>query len=372
MPTTELSAARSGVEKDLVSRPAPRRRSAISQIGWTFAGSVAAVALASACVQPWSHILNRFDALPLDQDRSNQTVVTSENFEEGIAISHYSGSRARLTGEPDLPGAPEIVIVGDSFVEAMHVPDHETMGALIERTSRQTNHPVNVRQYGWDGASPVKYALEGPTINKMWDPAMVVAITPPDDYGQFALEGNWSEATVSNGVATGRLLDPDSNSLRARVFWKIHNWGLGVQMTHRLAVAILPTIQGTVQSLHHSAAAATPQRGRDYDPETAIAMLRMLKQAYGDKLFVLYTALPSLESPTVSEEEAGVLADCRLLEIRCASTGDEARAGILSGKAFLNGFTNSGPAFGHYNAAGHIVQARMIWDEYLRRQSGVK
>src|ERR1700720_1886204 len=84
-------------------------------------------------------------------------VRTIRNYYEGLAVAHFESDGLgqignRLTGNRPLSGASEGLIVGDSHVVAYSVRDQDTMGAVIERLSRASGQPLNVRQYGWPGA----------------------------------------------------------------------------------------------------------------------------------------------------------------------------------------------------------------------------
>src|SRR5580658_1990994 len=89
-------------------------------------------------------------------------VRTVRSYYEGISVAHFEpdgwGTYGnRLTGNPPLAGAPEGLILGDSHVVAQAVRDQETMGAVVERLSREGGHPLNVRQYGWTSANAATY-----------------------------------------------------------------------------------------------------------------------------------------------------------------------------------------------------------------------
>ena len=346
-------------------RRTPRRKARASHLLSTLGGAVFALILANFCLQPWAKQLYRFDAAPVSEDTVDAPVQRYNYFSEGIATAHYTASRARQTGQPPIAGAPFIVIMGDSFVEALQVSDLDTMGAVVERLARQHGDAINVRQYGWSGASPVKYALEEGNVERLWSPAMVVVVANQDDFGPEALHTHWAVATVHQGTASGTLIPPATSSLRAKVFRKISGIGLLTLASVRFALDILPSIQKFLGQSSVSAA----KTNSESNPEITLAMLRMLKQAYGPKLFVIYVAVPDLKLMQTDEVEARVIQGCGELGIRCASTGEQARRGILEGAVFLDGFSNTAPAEGHYNRDGHRVIGEMIWAEYRSRES---
>src|SRR5690349_8006821 len=98
------------------------------------------------------------------------------SFGEGMAASHFLDTGERLTGNPVLSGSDSIVLLGNSFVEALQVPDGSTMGAVLERIARAANHPLNVHQYGWSGESLAQYLRLAGFINGMNASRVVVLV----------------------------------------------------------------------------------------------------------------------------------------------------------------------------------------------------
>ncbi len=93
----------------------------------TAAGVVVALLLSEISLRPWAGQLYRFDVQPLSADRIQSPTKIVRYYGEGIATSHFSPSRARLTGRAPVASAPWIVIMGDSFVEGLQINDSETM-----------------------------------------------------------------------------------------------------------------------------------------------------------------------------------------------------------------------------------------------------
>ncbi len=315
-------------------------------------------------VQPWAEQLARFDAKPLAEDYVGAPIRTIRYFSEGIATSHFTPSRARLTGNAPVAGAPYVVIMGNSFVEALQVPDLDTMGSVVERLSRDDGHPVNVRQYGWSGASPPKYALEAGSVERLWHPRMVVVVVHRDDFGPAALRTHWSLAAINDGVISCSLVPAETSSLQARIAQGVSHIGILNFAMRRFVLDLLPGIE----SLFQRALPNVPNLPIISDEEITHELLQSLKQAYGPKLFVIYAAEPDLKNPELGNVEATMLRNCYELGIRCDSTGDAARKAILQGTGFLNGFLNTAPAEGHYNSEGHRIVGNVIWNEYTRRQ----
>jgi len=159
------------------------------------AGVIAAIAVLEMALRP----LASANLPPIAQpgaDSAGSSVVTSRQLEEGIAESHYSAAGARLTGNATIVGAASIVILGDSHVMAREVSDRETMGSWIERLARREGHPVNVRQYGWRGASPPQYLLVAPQVIARWHPEQVVVVLDGDDLGPDPLNRHFPRMRI--------------------------------------------------------------------------------------------------------------------------------------------------------------------------------
>jgi hypothetical protein len=117
-------------------------------------GVLCALALAEAALRPFASAW---------REKPYTTAAEVRQYYEGIAVAHYAADEERLTGNPEIAGAPNILILGDSHVEAMQVSDAETMGSVLERRLRNAGEPRNVHQYGWSSGAAPLYALMAPS-----------------------------------------------------------------------------------------------------------------------------------------------------------------------------------------------------------------
>src|SRR5205807_1128821 len=99
----------------------------------------------------------------------------------GVALAHFTVTGARQTGNPLAEQSLTVVILGDSYVMAREVADDETMGAQLERTARANGLPVDVRQYGWTGASPAQYLYVARDVIARWHPRRVFVTLSDND-----------------------------------------------------------------------------------------------------------------------------------------------------------------------------------------------
>jgi hypothetical protein len=287
-------------------------------------------------------------------------------FTEAIAVSHFSQSRARLTGHPHLIDAPTGVIVGDSHVEAVEVSDDHTMGAVLEESLRRSGQRINVRQYGWTGEDVPKYVQVGPDIMHVWDPVWVVVVLTASDLGPGMLhgrvrlvqqsDGHWAAIGHSSGGPSGRLRRTAEHALSRSV--------LLYHLAKRAQAAGLP--------LEH--AARQPGRpstrpSRVPLPERALIGLTALRETYGSRLRVLFAADVGLDGISArSPAEDAVLAACDSLAIRCANTRARMTHDRQDAIRLSRGFMNSPPGEGHLNDVGHALAAETILEDLISRR----
>jgi hypothetical protein len=363
----------------------PDEHSPGRRAGATFCGVLAALLLAELALRPWSTQLNPSDARPVSEDSVTAPVLTVRNFEEGFATSHFTPSCARLTGIALSPGAPYILIVGDSFVAGEQVQDRETMGAQVEDISARQGHRVNVRQYGWIAAAPAKYIIEAPLLRAKWHPVMTVVILNLDDFLGEALHDRWTTTRFSeNGPDMIERVDPNAKSrihlLTARIASRS---ALLSALLEQFVITIRPGLR-EVMSFHHAAApfapaakqsanSAEPSRSQvpSESPDPSMPQIVQhsvagLRLAYGDNLLLIYASEPGFEQPP-DDRETALLASCKAQGIDCFSTRDEFIQARDHGEFLAAGFANSRPAAGHYNADGHRLIAQEIWRVYRER-----
>lgn len=334
----------------------------------TVAGIVLALLFAEISLRPWAGQLYRFDAQPVSLDRRNSDVRTVRFYDEGIATTHFTPSRARLTGAHDVPGAPYIVVLGDSFVEALQVNDSQTMGSEVIRQAQKQGLAVNVRQYGWSGASPPKYALEAPAIQQLWSPSMVVVVANTDDFTPEALNTHWTQTVIQNGRATTQ---PQQTASPASVRYKV--WKLSAHsalletVIRRFALDVMPTLPRFELGKDQLGAISA---ARQDNGELTATMVKLLKDAYGDRLFLLYAADVGLSAHGPDPEELELLHQCAIQSVRCASSRQALEQARDDLKYIGRGFSNTSPGTGHYNSDGHRALGEIIWAEYLHRSQG--
>lgn len=289
-------------------------------------------------------------------DRMDAPAIAVRELDEGVATAHFSLAGARLTGNPPIAHAPTVLVLGDSYVTAREVADAVTMGAQLERLGRRSEDPINVRQYGWPGATPARYLLEADRLLARWRPARVIVVLSENDLNASALTGGpplrvdpagFAEVAGPDDLRRGSEPRVSSLATLAALRW----WDIQVHaprwLSHKSnpAVAALAAWSGDSTEL-----AALPN-----------AVVRSLHRAYGDRLGIVYLAeARTWRHDSLDVIEQRLLTGCRAARVACASTRHAMNVAQRAG-TITHGFHTTRFDVGHLNAAGHALVADIMW-----------
>ena len=287
--------------------------------------------------------------------------VTTREIDEGIGAARFSVTGARLTGNTPLErGASTIVLLGDSYVAAREVDDTVTAGSRLERTARAAGSRVNVRQYGWRGASPPQYVLAAKAIRARWDPARVVILLSNDDLDDHALAGDYPRMRVKRDGSA--LLIPGFMRPRDRAPAFVRHsvlalpaWRRWNQVADRAPALVRDWLDRPATGWNAPDSAEVARVPR--------AVVRALARAYGGNLALVYIAdvrVTGEGGDTPDRLETKLLDACAELHARCASTRDAMLAARREG-LIARGFSTTTLGVGHLNATGHAIVANTIW-----------
>src|SRR5450755_3241728 len=212
---------------------------------------------------------------------------TVRSYLEGFSNAHFEPDGLgtfgnRLTGNPPLAGEPEGLIVGDSHVIAQAVRDEETMGAVIERLSRDAGHPLNVRQYGWSSANAPTYLASADALLRARNSAWVAVVLNSSNIGVYALTTtqNWRMEVDPDGSYRLIYMRPSRAVGRIqKVRREIGRSALALALWRRAGLGA--TENGPLE--RHD------PRLDDEASRVPSATVLGLKKAYGSRLLIVYT-----------------------------------------------------------------------------------
>ena len=288
--------------------------------------------------------------------------VVRRQLEEGASVARFSAAGARLTGNASIPRAPTVVVLGDSYVVAAAVADEHTMGSYLERNARAAGMSLNVRQYGWSGASPSRYLLEADAVIRRWKPTdIVIALSDNDLDGNALYEASPRLRVLRSGDLEILPAPPDPppgparrsvlGALLAERTWKL-------QWRHARAAAVASHAVADDNSNAADTAVLADSVQLAMLPR---AVVHALAAKFGPRLALVYLAQVGVDNDASQTAIEGRLLDaCQKEHTRCVTTRpamvEARRGGIIA-----HGFFNTTPGNGHLNAAGHALVGEEIW-----------
>jgi hypothetical protein len=283
------------------------------------------------------------------------------NFREGVAKAHFLANGLRLTGNPQIAGAPSVLIVGDSHVEAFQVADEETMGSDLERRLRREGKQWNALQYGWSGADGPDYVYSAPLLLGNFPTQHIFLIMNDGDFRSLA--GEEARLVERNGVLVAEPLTPGMPQGRApsyggKLARTMKESGLIYGVALRFQLDLKP------EFTEHKASAQDHAVPAAADPtDTMERIVRGLQQSYGDKLYILYTpAQPFAADAPVEAPESLLLAQCAAKKMACRSLRERMVNELVVNHKLVRGFSDTEPGVGHLNPGGHELVADEIAD----------
>lgn len=284
--------------------------------------------------------------------------MTSRQLEEGIAESHFSSAGARLTGNRPIAGAPVIVVLGDSHVVAREVSDGETMGAWIERLARSEGRPVNVRQYGWRGASPPQYLLVADDVRRRWNPEHVVVVLDGDDLGPDPLNRRFPRMRIGKNDAVEIVRAGDENAAPSFT----HHYFTLATLTRIRWQHVLERAPKNLRGwLNAPVESRGPNPAASEIEAVPRAEVKALSRAFGPGLFIVYTAdVRATGGERADAGEERLLAACATQHVRCLSMRPLMLAARKAGYV-VRGFSTTTIGVGHMNSRGHELVGRAVW-----------
>jgi hypothetical protein len=294
---------------------------------------------------------------------ASHSVVVIAN--EGFGITHYVAD-----GEIATPyqGGENIVVLGDSYTEALQVMDNQKYPSIAEESLRQKGYFVDIRNLGFGGRSIADYVYLAPLIISNYDPAIVVFQVNRGDIAEafkteqsnyFILMNDQPLSIVHSAHFYG---DP----------WLA--WGRDL-LNFSSAIVNGYSRYHTVISSRNARIDTTTVSPAD-PIDITLAVLQALKTAYeGRKLIIIFIPYsPSIIGDSLILEDETTQ---KMVEIANTIEGwvlinpANEFISLLQNNEIPRGFNNTSPGSGHLNRAGHQIIGSMLAsqiEEMLRTQ----
>jgi lysophospholipase L1-like esterase len=287
--------------------------------------------------------------------------IELREYREGLAKSHFLPNGLRVTGNPQIPDAPAVLLVGDSHIESFALPDKQTMGSILERRLRANGKDWNVEQYGWRGADGPDYVFEASLLQKEFHPDWILLLMTFGDVGSLTTEGARlveKDGRVVAEPAHSGDIPGRPPSFGGPLSRKLKESALLYAATIHFHLEVWPRITGA-KAQERAQDAVRSQTSQ----QTVDTIMRGLKDNYGTSLHILYAPnQPFSADPPVEPQEAAVVQACHTYGMNCRSLRARMINDLIVNHQIDRGFINTLPGDGHLNARGHEQAAAEIYD----------
>jgi hypothetical protein len=294
----------------------------------------------------------------------------SRYFLEGFAVIKWAAHGVRGNGITT-NGIRPIMVIGDSYVEALQVDDDGLISTYLEINLRNHSLSNAVFSLGHSGDSMADYVRNAVMYREWFNPAWTVVVLGREDFSE-AMERNRS-AYFLRDKNSGALFLKSNEPKRAlgqglfgKTFYRLLDDSSLCMLSWIRAHDFLKWWEDEPPLFN--ASAKTKAKGR-YTTELPPVneQLEALKAAYNGRLTILYRSpggsprnLPVKDIMDVQIEETA-----RKLGISFVSLCD-AYIGAMALQEMPNGFSNTKPFTGHWNRSGHKLAADTVTPELLR------
>lgn len=278
---------------------------------------------------------------------------------EGNGTGHYVEDGVR--GGASTFAGPTVLVVGDSFTEALHVDDRDTFVARTGEAMRAMAAPTRLLNLGVAGQRTPTYVEFAPAYLKRFSPAWSVIVINDEDLlgDMFDTSGTYFRRDSKADSLTLQRVPLDSGGSGLRKVWRLAKSNSA--LLQRIAIQGAG-FRGEMKSTHlfraeEHVAVAPAEPASNYPIQAA---LDLLFAAYNDRLSIVFLARADERAPNVaSEVEQIVLNDCQQKRRSCVSTRAE-NAKLLETGNVPYGHPNVGRNVGHLNALGHEAVGKTL------------
>jgi hypothetical protein len=280
-----------------------------------------------------------------------QDMTVVQRLNEGFGVSHWShdGTRAR----PAAQSGPRVLILGDSFTEALQVNDDEAFSGRLRGVEA-----LNAGQSSRSAADYVAFAAE---LRARFQPAWTVIEVGPFDFAGDAFDTSKTHFTKQLDVV---IVPPRFGEISRIIMTVRHHsalldYGFARWHAYRAAAQMPPLFRAADAE---SQAPAQPTVEPQWPVEDE---MRRIVHAYDGRLTFLF--VPQFDAAPGAVESQW-RSTCSAAHLSCVDLRDAFDDFRRRGDA-PTGFPNSRFGEGHLNARGHAAAAALLQRELERQRA---
>jgi lysophospholipase L1-like esterase len=278
---------------------------------------------------------------------------------EGYAITWFEG---QIPGEIQTPfqGGDNILVLGDSFTEALQVPNDQKYASVAETILRRDGYNFDLHNFGHSGKAMADYISNLYHYRMLYDPKAIVIQLAENDFVEAFDKGKSNYFVAKNskivdiihtGKYQGKYLVADTLS---------NNFTFTLLEHVKSRLSLIKEEQNLEGQINMT---SVPQ---SFDTNLAMQQIDLLLEASsGTTLFLIIT--PS--APYISEDHVElndlVYENLKALmsnypQIVLVEPLPEFQNIALSGYLPMGFFNSTQPGVGHLNSQGHEILGRLL------------
>lgn len=288
---------------------------------------------------------------------------------EGRARSTFQGGGLRRQSAWSA-AAPRVLVLGDSFTEALMIEDGATFPEIAERELGRRGVRVQLLNHGHSSWSVADYVFYAPHFRRVYTPSWTVVQLGETDVRADAFSSELGKAAFSDRNGELELIAPLRSPTTAtrRAFTALRQRSALVSLAHNQLMAWMRASRAEPPLFFAGRRTSATTAERDYPIESEI---ELLARSYDRRVTVAYVAK---FDPRRETDEPAIE---RRMREACARSGIGFVTLRSEFHAFLRtpyapfGFGNSGFNTGHLNERGHAALARALIPELERVLRGI-
>lgn len=270
-------------------------------------------------------------------------LYTAEGY--GITSNGENGLVVNKTLDPDVF---RILFIGDSYVDARHVSDHQKFTEVFEHdwNIAHPEVPVQSVNLGLGGQDMTTYLSFGRNMDRHFQPDLVFLMLSKDDFRVIANDPRKLEK-LAQGL-TEPLTKPET-------YTALEDWA-----NRTIYRSFFGKLRAQTYGFLHIEEEVRPKEQGPLDPEAIAIQLEALREIWGDRLVIIYRMpIPNLgkDAPATYEDE--VLREIEKQGVPVINLYYPLLKAYQERKP-PHGFNNSILGKGHFNQYGHQLVAGEI------------
>ena len=293
---------------------------------------------------------------------------------EGSSVSNWTDHGIRRDSLPAEKSPAPILVLGDSFTEALQVNDSEVYTAQLEARLSDGGVSIPVLNAGASGYSMADYGALAPVYKTLFQPAWVIVQFADKDVMEEAWDGagaRFEQASADKPLSVVGVppKPPAKNDALYRLIYQIRNESALLRFASKRAFDLVNWWRSDSPLFNASRPRQPSIAGnRDF---RVVEQLQLLVDALDGKLTVLHVtpfyAPKGDRSP--SEVDQHIFDFCHKRAISYVPLGPIYRR-LAAGNVAPTGFSNPRPFSGHWSSPAHAAIAEALHLEIKRVLTG--